>query len=462
MQNEQNPLATKPIGKLIATYAIPSIISMVVNALYNIVDQIFIGHGVGYLGNAATTIAFPVITIGLSIALIFGNGCAAFISLKLGQNDTKDANHAFASSITASLLVAIIFTALSLIFINPFLRLLGATDNIMDYSFQYVSIILIGQPFVIMATLLSNVIRADGSPKYSMACMVIGAGLNTVLDPIFIFVFKMGVSGAAIATVISQVVSFAVALYYFKNRSKNVQLERKHLRPSGRLLKTVMALGFSSFVTQMAITFVNIVLNNSLRYYGAFTPYGSDIPLSAMGIVMKVNGIMISVMIGIAIGAQPILGFNYGAKNYKRVQQTYLRSITIATVVAVLSWLLFMLVPDAIIKSFGDNSPEFVEFGALAFRSFLGGVFLAGFQIVSSNYFQATGHPGRATFLAMTRQIIILIPLMLLMGYFIGLNGVLYSGMSADILSSIITLIFIIIEMRRLGRLMRGPGPLPC
>jgi Na+-driven multidrug efflux pump len=167
-------------------------------------------------------------------------------------------------------------------------------------------------------------------------------------------------------------------------------------------------------------------------------------------------------MIGISIGAQPILGFNYGAKNYKRVQQTYLRSITIATVVAVLSWLLFMLVPDAIIKSFGDNSPEFVEFGALAFRSFLGGVFLAGFQIVSSNYFQATGHPGRATFLAMTRQIIILIPLMLLMGYFIGLNGVLYSGMSADILSSIITLIFIIIEMRRLGRLMRGPGPLPC
>ncbi len=462
MENQQNPLATKPIGKLIATYAIPSIISMVVNALYNIVDQIFIGHGVGYLGNAATTVAFPVITIGLAIALLFGNGCAAYISLKLGQNDAKDANHAFAGAVTVSIIVSIAFMVASLLFIDPLLRLLGATDNIMEYSYQYVSIILIGQPFVIVATLLSNVIRADGSPKYSMACMLVGAALNTILDPIFIFIFDMGVTGAAVATVISQIVSLIMAAVYFRKRSKHVHFERRFLKPNGRLLKTVMALGFSSFATQMAITFVNIALNNSLRHYGALTPYGSDIPLSAMGIVLKVNGILISVIIGIAIGAQPILGFNYGAQNYRRVRQTYLRSILIGTIASSVAWLIFMLIPDVLIRSFGDNSPEFVAFGEIAFRTFLGALFVAGFQIVSANYFQATGHPAKATFLSMTRQVIILIPLMLLFGYLFGLDGVLYSGMTADILAASVTLIFILIEMRRLNKLIQSQEALAC
>lgn len=461
MQTEQNPLAVKPIGKLIASYAIPSIIAMVVNALYNIVDQIFIGYGVGYLGNAATTIAFPVLTIALSFALVFGNGCAAFTSLRLGEKDTKDINAAFGGAFSMTTIIVLVFVVVAAIFLDPFLHLLGTTESNYQYSYDYVSIILIGLPFATMSTMLSSVIRADGSPKYSMACMLVGAILNTILDPIFIFPLKMGVQGAAIATVISQIVSFIVAIAYFRKRSKNVFFKRKHLKPQMHLVKVTAALGFSSFVTQMAISFVNIVLNNALRHYGGLSIYGSDIPLSAMGIVLKVNGILISVMVGIAIGAQPILGYNYGARHYERVRQTYLRSILIATIVAVGAWLLFMLIPEHLIRSFGDNSPQFVEFGALAFRTFLGGVFVAGFQIVSSQFFQATGRPAKATMLAMTRQILFLIPLILLLGHLMGLMGVLYAGIVADISSSAITLVFILLEMHKLGKLIRSPENVP-
>ncbi len=450
--NEQNPLATKPIGKLIATYAIPSIIAMLVNSLYNIVDQVFIGHGVGYLGNAATTIAFPVITIGLAIALIFGNGCAAYISLKLGQKDSKLANNALGSTFILVLIISIIFSIVAFIFINPLLNILGATENIWQYSYSYITIILVGQPFVILSTALSSIIRADGSPKYSMVCMLVGALLNTILDPIFIFAFKMGVAGAALATVISQIVSFLVAILYFNRRAKNVVLKPMYLKPHAKVIKAITTLGFSSFVTQMAITLVNIVLNNLLRHHGALSPFGSDIPLSAMGIVMKVNGILISVLIGIAIGAQPILGYNYGAKNFNRVKQTYKLSVLIATIVGICSWALFQLFPEGIILAFGDNSPEFVQFSAAAFRIFLGGIFLAGFQIVSAQYFQATGRPGKAALLSMSRQIILLIPLMLLLSYLMGLMGVLYAGIVADISAATITAIFIILEMQKLNR----------
>lgn len=450
---DKNPLATRPIGKLIASYAIPSIIAMLVNSLYNIVDQIFIGHGVGYLGNAATTIAFPVITIGLAIALIFGNGCAAYISLKLGQKDIKDANHALGSAVSMSAIIAVAFAIVSFVLIDPLLNALGATPNIYQHSYDYVSIILIGQPFVILSTVLSNVIRADGSPKYSMMCMLVGAILNTILDPIFIFVFDMGVSGAAIATVISQVVSFIVSLAYYKKRSKNVHLMRRNLRPNMQLVRTVTALGFSSFVTQMAVTIVNIAFNNMLRHYGGLSAYGSEIPLSAMGIVLKVNGILISVIIGIAVGAQPILGYNYGARHYTRVRQTYLRSILIATIVAVGAWAVCMAVPDALIRAFGDNEPMFVEFGVLGFRIYIFAVFTAGFQIVSSSYFQAIGRPGKAAFLSMSRQIIFLIPLMLIMAYAMGLMGILYAGPIADVSAAAVTFLFILHEMRRLKRM---------
>ncbi|MDL2237626.1 MATE family efflux transporter [Christensenellaceae bacterium OttesenSCG-928-K19] len=456
MNPDQNPLATKPVGKLILSYAVPSIIAMVVNALYNIVDQIFIGHGVGYLGNAATTVAFPVITIGLAIALLFGNGCAAFISLKLGENDTKDANASLGSMTTSLIIIGTLYMVFGLIFLDPLLNIMGATENIMDYSRQYVSIILIGQPFVILTTGLSNVIRADGSPKYSMSCMLIGAILNTILDPIFIFVFKWGVTGAALATLISQIVSFVVAIMYFAmKRTKNVHFERRMLKPRFDLLKTTTALGLSSFVTQISVSIVNIVLNNSLRHYGALSVYGSDIPLSAMGIVTKVGGIMVSILVGISIGAQPILGYNYGAKHFSRVKKTYQLAATSATIVAIAVWLVFIFFPEGIIRSFGDNAPEFVEFGALCFRSYQGAMFVAGFQIISSNYFQATGRPVKATFLSMTRQIIFLIPLIFIFGALFGLTGVLYSNFVADLSAVILSIFFIIPEMKRLTKLAK-------
>jgi putative MATE family efflux protein len=350
------------------------------------------------------------------------------------------------------LVISILFSVAALIFIDPLLRLLGTTENIWNHSYDYTSIILIGQPFIILSTALSSVIRADGSPRYSMTCMLVGAIMNTILDPIFIFVFDMGVAGAAIATVISQIASFLVSILYFNRRAKNVLLKRVYMRPHAKVVRAVMSLGFSSFVTQVTVTVLNVVLNNLLRHYGDLSVYGSEIPLSATGIIQKVNGILISVLIGIAVGAQPILGYNYGAQHYKRVKQTYMRSVLIATIIAAGSWMLFLLFPEGIIASFGDNSPEFVDFGAIAFRLYLGAVCTAGFQIVSSQYFQATGRPGKSAFLSMTRQLIFLIPMMLVLSYIFGLMGVLYAGIAADVSAFTVTLCFIIMEMRKLNK----------
>lgn len=449
----ENPLGTRPIGKLIASYAIPSIISMVVNALYNIVDQIFIGHDAGYLGNGATTVAFPLITMGLAISLLLGSGCAAFVSLKLGEHRAEEANIALGNMTTMLLLISVVFTGASLLFMEPILRVLGATDAILPYAIDYTTIIMIGQPFVILTTGFSNAIRADGSPRYSMMSMVVGAVINTILDPIFIFGLGLSVKGAAQATVISQVISFVLTAVYFLRWSKTLKLRARYLRLHGKVVGRVMALGLSSFITQASSTVLQIVMNNSLRYYGGLSEYGSEIPISGMGIVMKVSNIMISILVGISIGAQPILGFNYGAGQYHRVKKAYGIAAAAATIIGAVCWAAFMLFPRAFIAVFGDNTPAFVDFCVKCFRSFMALMFVAGFQIISANYFQAVGHPAKAILLTMSRQILLLIPLMLLLGSLFGLDGVLWSGAAADGLSVLLSGVFILLEMRRLKRL---------
>lgn len=447
---KSNPLGTDDISKLIIRFAVPSVISMLVNALYNIVDQIFIGRGVGYLGNAATNVAFPLITISMAIALMSGNGTASMFSLKLGSKENETAQKTVGTGIVFMFISSIVILILGLTFFKQLLYLFGATETVMPYAIDYTRIIILGLPFLIMSTGLNSIIRSDGSPRYSMYSMLVGAALNVVLDPIFIFKFNMGVQGAAIATVISQFVSFAFSLrYLFK--FKSVNLYRELFKIDGDILRTILMLGASSFITQMAISIVQITMNNSIRYFGALSIYGSDIPLSAIGIVMKVNMIVISIILGIGIGSQPIWGYNYGAQNYERVKQTYKLSVFSATAVSFIGFIIFQVFTKQIVGIFGSESQLYNGFAIKAFRIFLSAIFVVGFQITSSIYFQAIGKPLKSALLSLSRQVLLLAPLVIIMPYVFGINGILYAGPMADIISAIITFGFVAKEMKNLN-----------
>ncbi|MCL2035644.1 MAG: MATE family efflux transporter [Oscillospiraceae bacterium] len=453
MDNQKaNPLATRRIPSLMIQYAVPSVISMVVTALFNIVDQIFIGWGVGYLGNTATTVAFPFMIVGLAFALLTGNGAAALISLDLGRGSSENAKRALGSAIVTLASISLLLVAISLLFLDPLLTAFGATDAVMPYARDYASIIVASLPFSMLATAVSNTIRADGSPHYSMMCMISGAILNAVLDPVFIFVFHMGVKGAAYATLISQAVSFLLAVYYLLKRANHIRISLPDLKPQFKLILRTSALGSSSFMNQLSMVLVTVVINRSLVHYGAASPYGSEIPLAALGIVMKTNMILLSVILGISIGMQPILGFNYGAKNYVRVKETLRAGIIISGLIAAAVNLLFVAIPDAFISVFGDQDPYFIAFASLALRTFLACVFAAGIQIPCSLFFMATGRPLKAMVLQLTRSVFLLIPLVLILPMFFGLSGVLYAGPASDILALCVTSWFVLREFRNMEK----------
>lgn len=447
---ETNILGTEEIGKLIKKFAVPGVIAMLVNSLYNIVDQIFIGQGVGYLGNAATNVAFPVVTISLALALLIGNGAAAYYSLKLGENNKKRAQMGVGNAVTLMVVASIIIFVLALICIDPMLRLFGATEAVMPYAVEYTKVSIFGLPFVIVGVAMNSIIRADGSPKYAMYSMISGAVINTILNPIFIFGFNMGVAGSAFATVIGQFIVFVISILYIK-KFKNIKFESKCLKLDLPVVKTMISFGASSFITQATITVVMIVMNNALVFYGAQSQYGSDIPLSALGIVMKVNQILMSILLGIATGAQPIQGYNYGAKKYDRVKETYVKSASIATVFAIVGFILFMVFPQYIINIFGDSDALYNEFAIMCFRIFLMLSFTTGFQVVSAIYFQAIGRPTTSSLLSLSRQMLFLVPLVLVLPHFFGITGILYAGPVADGASFLLTGILILNEMKSLN-----------
>ena len=319
----KNPLGYQPIGRLLMRFAIPSVVSMLVNALYNIVDQIFIGQGVGYLGNAATTVVFPLMTIILAVGTMLGAGGSAYAAIKLGEKDEDEAENTLGNQFLMLVIIGIFITVVGYVFLTPILNLFGATPQNMAYSKQYASIILFGTTFNLLGIGLSNMARTDGSPNVAMYSMLVGAVLNTVLDPFYIFVLHWGVKGAAIATVTSQVIGAVILVYYF-TRKGNLRLKKEHMKLKPKLCLTIFNLGISSCITQTAATIMQIVMNNSLVIYGNMTTTGGDVALSAMGIVLKVSMIITSVCVGIGIGAQPILGFNKGAKQPKRIKATYI------------------------------------------------------------------------------------------------------------------------------------------
>ena len=447
----QSPFATEPIGRLIVKFAVPSVIALLVNSLYNIVDQIFIGWGVGYLGNGATNIVFPITIIALALSMMIGNGGAAYLSLKMGEGEVETAKKGVGNAVTLVTIVSILLAVIFLVWIDPILTLFGATDVLRPFALEYGLIIGAGLPFVMISAAINSMIRADGSPKYAMLSMVIGAIINVILDPVFIFVFQMGVKGAAIATIIGQVASFVVSVLYMPH-FKSVQLNKSSFAPCAKVSVNIVIFGLSSFITQFAITIVMALTNNLLAKYGAQSVYGAEIPLTATGIVMKVNQIMIAILLGIATGTQPIIGYNYGAKSYHRVKKALEISLIASEIVSVAAFLIFQFAPMSVVSLFGSEEGLYNEFAVKAFRIFLMLCPLTGFQTIAAVYLQAVGKPVKSAILSLARQIIFFVPTALILPIFLGVEGVLWTGPVADGLAFLLSLAFLLYERNHLKR----------
>jgi len=448
-------LGRDKINKLLISFAIPCVISMLINSVYNIVDQIFIGKGVGTLGNAATNVIFPLVILANAIAGLIGNGAAANLSLKLGEKKETEARASIGSSITLTFIVSILFAILAYIFLPKLVYMFGCTENVYSYALSYGKIILVGAPFMIIYSVLSSIIRADGNPKYSMIMLVVGAIINIVLDPVFIFGFNMGVFGGGLATVIGQVISFIIALCYLP-KIKSVKLEREDFKINNSVLRT-LSLGLSSFITQVTILVLFVFMNNMMTKFGAMSKYGADIPLSVYGVISKINSLYISFVLGVSIGAQPIIGFNYGAGNLERVKETLRKVLTINFVVGIIFNLIFILFPEQIagifISSEDISYALFMEFAKLMCHSFLLACALNAMEMTTSIVVQSLGNVVKATAVSFIRQIILFIPLafLLSMGFNLGLNGILYAGCLADSLTFVIASIIFIGEYKKLG-----------
>ena len=437
----ENPLGTAPVGGLIRKFAIPAIISMLVSAMYNIVDQIFIGQGVGMLGNAATNVAFPVTTIATAMALLLGIGGASNYNLEMGAGREKKASGIAGTALSSLAISGAVLCVIVVLFLKPLLTLFGATKDVMPYAVDYTGITALGLPFYILSVGGNHVVRADRSPTYSMACVTAGAVINTILDPLFIFGFGWGIKGAAWATVIGQVVSgILVVVYFWKFRK--MYLEKSMLKPRLHYLKAITALGLASCINQIAMALVQIVLNNILRYYGAASIYGSDIPIACVGVISKVNQVFMAICIGISQGCQPIWGFNYGAEKYSRVRQTYRYSVTACTVIATGFFLCFQLFPLQIVGVFGTGSDLYFQFAERYLKIYMFMTFANGIQPMSSGFFTSIGKAKLGVVMSLTRQVIFLLPLIVIFSLFMGIDGVMYAGPIADAAAFALAIIF--------------------
>lgn len=412
-----NPLGTDRISTLVARFAVPSIIAMLVSAVYNIADQLFIGNAVGTLGNAATNIAFPLSMLCTSLALLFGIGGAASFNLHMGAGRKEEAPYYIGNSITMLLSLGFLLLLITELFLNPLLVLFGSPADVLPLAEQYVRVTAVGFPFLILTIGSGHLIRADGNPKMAMFVTVSGAVINIVLDALFVFGFQWGMYGAAWATVIGQIISAAIAIRYLMHYH-TVTLEKQHFIPSGKVLAQICSLGMSSGINQIAMMIVQIVMNNLLKHYGAQSVYGESIPIACAGIVMKVNQLYFSIIIGLSQGSQPIESFNYGAKQYKRVKDAFLLAASVGAVVSIISFLLFQLFPRQILGLFGSGSEEYFEFGVNYFRAFLFFTWLNFLQPISSMFFSSIGKAYKGTFLSLTRQILFLLPLIVALPHF--------------------------------------------
>jgi len=444
-------LGNAPVTSLMIKFAVPSIIAMLVGALYNIVDQLFIGNAVGPLGNAATNIAFPFTTSCLSLALLFGIGGASCFNLSMGRGDREKAPYFVGNATVMMIICGVVLLVVTQIFLTPLLKLFGSPDDVLPLAQEYVGITSWGFPFMIITTGGGHLIRADGSPKMTMFCNLLGAVINTGLDALFVLALGWGMSGAAWATIIGQIISGTVAIAYL-TRYKTVHLGLKHLRIRWRYTSKIIAIGMASFFNQIAMMVVQIAMNNLLKHYGALSVYGESIPIAVSGIVMKVNQITFSIVIGLGQGAQPIISFNYGAQKYDRVKKALRSAVTVGTGVALLAFFMFQLFPREIIAMFGDGTDEYFEFGVKFFRIFLFFTWLNCLQPIASTFFTSIGKSFKGAFLSLTRQILFLLPPMIILPVFMGIDGILWAGPFADLLSAAAAIILIAVELRIMKR----------
>lgn len=451
--SEQNILGTKPIPELLLKFAVPSVISMVVNSVYNLVDQIFIGQGVGYLGNAATNVVFPFVIVSMAVSMMVAVGTAANVGLNLGRGDQARANQILGNGLCMSLISGISIMLIGQIFMIPMLRLFGATDNILPYAIDYGRIYLVGTVFTTIGILLNDIIRADGNPAYSMRSMLLGAAINVVLDPLFIFVFHWGVQGAALATIMGQLATLTCGVLYMR-KLRTLHLSRENMKLKGEVVKCILTLGLSSFFTQFAALFMQIIMNQQTIKYGAMSIYGADIPITVFGIVNKVNGLMMSLIMGISTGSQPLFSFNYGAQKFQRVKQLVKTALTACVTIGFIGMLCLQSFPNQIISIFGQESELYNEFAVMCLKNMTIFIFVMGVQMVAGVYYQSVGKPMVALILSLSRQVLFMIPALLILPIFFGIKGVMWSFPVSDVFSVALAIIMLVMEMRKLNQVI--------
>lgn len=435
---QNNYLGTENIGVLLKKFAIPCIFSLIISCLYNIVDQIFVGNGIGYLGNAATGVIFPITVIGWGVSLLFGDGAAAELSVSLGKNETQDIHSSVGNSILCSFFCGVAIVAVSYLLGDNLLSLIGATDANLSLAHDYGFIIYCMMPFALVQNTLASIIRADGSPRYAMCAMLIGAVINIIGDPVAIFVLDMGIKGAAYATILGQFVSFIICVLYL-TKSKTFKISFKSFAPKANILKRVTALGTSSFLTQLSIVVITIINNILLKKYGAASVYGPDIPLAAFVVIMKLFQIVLNIAIGIAAGAQPIVGYNYGAKNYRRVQQLLKLILKWTVIVCVVCTVLFEAFPLFFIRMFGAADDElYTQFAVLCLRIYLSLIIFTCAQKVCAIFLQSIGHAKTAAPLSVLRDMLLII-FSLIVPIFGGVTGIFLAAPIADFIAIAIT-----------------------
>ena len=438
---KENPLGYEKLPRLLKSFAVPSIIAMLVSSLYNIVDQVFIGQGVGYLGNAATNVAFPVTTIATALALLLGIGGASNYNLEMGAGREKKASSIAGTALSTLVITGVILAVAVLLFLRPLLSLFGATTDVMPYAVDYLGITAVGLPFYALSIGGNHIVRADRSPTYSMTCVLTGAIINTILDPLFIFGFGWGIKGAAWATVIGQVVSGILVVIYF-GKFRKMYLELSMLKPSSECLKAIISLGMASCINQIAMAIVQIVLNNILRYYGGLSVYGSDIPIACVGVISKVSQVFMAICIGISQGCQPIWGFNYGAKKYDRVRLAYRYSVIACTAIATVFFICFQLFPHQIVSIFVTGSDLYFQFAERYLKIFMFMTFANGIQPMSSGFFTSIGKAKLGIVMSLTRQVLFLLPLIVVFSLIMGIDGVMYAGPIADAAALSLAILF--------------------
>ncbi|MDD6255393.1 MAG: MATE family efflux transporter [Eubacteriales bacterium] len=451
----KNPLETEKISKLLASFCIPSLASSLVTSVYNIVDQLFIGNTLGIVGNAATNVVFPVVTLITALSLMCGVGPSASMNINLGHNDKNAAARAVGGGFGLMVLCGLIVAVPMLIFTEPILHVFGCTDTVMPYAMPYARIISLGFVFSMIGASGPFLIRADNSPNYALLCIATGAALNIILDAIFIYGFKWGIRGAAWATVDAQFVNFLMVIRYMRKSFGVIKLKASDFKPDFRLYGKMAAIGAGPAFNFLTQALVQVFLNNALRTYGAASKYGSDICLAAAGVANKVNSLAVAMVVGMTNGLQPIASYNFGRKNYARVAEAARAVVKIVLICGCVIFACYQLFPIQITSLFGSGSDLYFEFTGKFFRIFYLLIALFGLQTSVAGFFSAQGKVSKSVTISLVRQVLFFPPLLVILPKFMGLNGVLWSGPISDLAMAVVASVLFTKELRKLDELQK-------